>query len=791
MELSRIIHIVNAMWVLSSPDTHPRGHVHFASAAAPQDPKPGYDGFLTAVLAPGLPGDCWIRQQPCDESELGDWVQCQASNVAALVSALKQSLDTGLSAATSGIPHGLKVHLRHRFFLTAARFRALCGSRLSSPTMPAPYDYVVLLDVRFFSRRNQLRCHTSTSIWSAPPRYSEHCPPPFQNDGDTALAGTVEAYHSLFRCLSQAIEEELNRLFSWDGFDMFGRRFGLPTFWIAVPNPPHLPPDPLEYVHNTRSAAGLPTQFLGRDARDRTVAHGVVNGDLLVLRRLVRTDEHAGRPSSVITRESPTYLIMPATARTADIRERSQVEVATADIITNLTDLEAHAQHQLYDVQADLEIWRNHLTIYNAVVERGAFLWDALSSHLPIRRGLGLAKTHRAVALVHQVLLQAVADLAHIATLVRSCSAQVADACEELRDSYDQTISEFRGADEPELRSALIQVGLVEHVSQLAFETNSNADRVKTAYEDQLAAIAHAFDERRARELDSLQKGTFALSAAAAVFGISTIADTTVQLKNETEPGATAFGVFEIAKPVTVGTLLASAILLLTAGITLYRQRRTSFLGSRQFRALYNRGKHALDARHRRQRDVWAFLADTSSDSLHHAAYHDPEFATNAQRWHDHDLSLTTWLSEIWDSGSALANDRGSYGRRDLRSLTGHLERWAIHSLILTERARRIHVYPLPNLTCIYRCCTRVRNSFVQHLRTPEVNAVADVDFERSMARLGFTAEQSNEIDHWLISETYDSAAHAAERISRLGLSVVDMTDDDRARTLRTVRTPP
>lgn len=791
-EFGRVIHVFNSLWVLSWLDTrdfgsaHRRSGPHVGGYGEPPDPAGRYGDFLETVLKTTLAGDCWIRKHPCPLSSTA-WIQSQHGNASELISELVRGIDAAWRAARSGDSGDHELTLRHRIFLTAERFRALwkCGM---SKDWPVELDYAVLMDIRFFLRLNQLHCHISTSIWSSPPRHSEHCPGPFQDDSNSMLQADLSIYHSLFKDLAGAVERGLNQFFRWNGFRMFDRSFGLPTFWIVVPN--KVPSEPLEHLRRGAVANALPLLMLGRDAHDQTVKYGVVNGDLLILRRVLRAVDEVmpGVPfkSEPVTKETPTYLILPATRRVADPEERRNVEVATAKAITDIADLEVDAQHKLYEVQANLEIWRNHLTVYNAVVERGAFLWDALSTHLLIRRGSDLARTHRAVALVHQVLLQAVADLAHVASLIRQCVAEVADTKEALQDAYDDKICERRNRNVDDLRSALVTAGLVERVTQLAFDTHCKAERVKIAYEDQLAAIAHAFDERRAREFDSLQKGTFALSVAAAFFGIATVADTTIQLKDEAFLGGSAFGAsVGVAEIATVGTWLVAVVLAAVLWVTGYRQRRASLLGTRQFRSLYNRGKHALHGKRARKPDVWGWLADTSTEALEYEADRYPE-ADAVEQWRNRDRHLVEWFGKIWDTAADLGPPGTDRGRRDLPGLSGLLERWTIHSLMLIERARRMYLYPLPNLTCLYRCCTKTENSFIQHLYAPEINAVATVDFERSMARLGFSHEEAAVIDQWLTQKSYTTAKAAIDRIDVLGLAV-SMTDADRARTLDVV----
>src|SRR5215211_5148082 len=75
-------------------------------------------------------------------------------------------------------------------------------------------------------------------------------------------------------------------------------------------------------------------------------------------------------------------------------------------------------------------------------------------------------------------------------------------------------------------------------------------------------------------------------------------------------------------------------------------------------------------------------------------------------------------------------------------------------------------------------CCNQVTLN-----KPPEINAVAKIDFERSMARLGFTSDEASKIDRWLTEKTYETAAAAAERIAQLGLSV-GTSDQDRIRKM-------
>ncbi|MGH3655109.1 MAG: hypothetical protein ACRDUA_00470, partial [Micromonosporaceae bacterium] len=82
---------------------------------------------------------------------------------------------------------------------------------------------------------------------------------------------------------------------------------------------------------------------------------------------------------------------------------------------------------------------------------------------------------------------------------------------DDVLDQYGATITERHIRREWGLAAALTETGLSAHVKREAGEIADEAGRVKGAYEDLLGAIAHAFDERRVREFDVLQKFNFLL----------------------------------------------------------------------------------------------------------------------------------------------------------------------------------------------------------------------------------------------------------------------------------------
>lgn len=787
----RIVYVENSVWTLSPHHLRTFGHAPTkpqepARNAPPDDARFRYHEFLHAVSTLER-GRGWIRR---DNHCPGQWFGPGYDDAG--VPELRETLTKEIHAAwqeshswqRSSIRRPMTGRaaqaitdqlngLRHRILFDAERL-----AEFADAALPPDRECYALLDVRFIYQLNQLRCHVSSSIWSAPPLHGEHCPETLRNDRASRLAGSIQDYQELFVDLARRLKAKLGQFLTMSEFRVFDRPYGLPSFWTVAPVAEFVPREPGEYLGNDEFGATLSRTLLGRHWRDDTVSHGLINGDLLILRRTARVPEYPPRAdaTAAVTWEVPTYLVLPASDNHAE------VELRTAKLITDLTDLEADAQHQLFELQSDLEIMRNHLRVYDAIVERGSFLWDALSTHLPIGRGWGLAKAHRNIELVHQVLLQAVADLGHITSLIRQCVADVADVAARLRDRYDEQTSEWR-ASVGSLRPALTSTGLVERVKRVGEETRIEAERVKTAYDDLLRAFAHAFDERRVRELDGLQKAQLAVGVGAAVLGAFSIAQFTIKV--DTFDMLTAVDVPGVAGDVNGAVLASWAVglaLLASMSVLWFRSARIGRLGSAWFRRFYQRGRPRHETARTitgRWRGLWSYLAATSTDRL-------AQFSGDARNWHELDRSLAAWLAHLWDTSARRVRRRSRRWRRDLGSLSRQLETWAAHSLIASERARRMYLYKVPNLACMYRCLVGTRNSYLEHLHASSVSAMAKADFNLSMMRLGFSPQAADAIDRWLADVGYDSATKAYQRISTLGLAA-GMNQQARERALQIV----
>ncbi len=791
-------------WLLSKRDAHLLGIRYQPKHDAEQGTEVAYHRFLRRVMDTRQPGKAWLRRDPVGETSLSA-MEAEHDGYLALPEALGliNELDDDLQKARLDAEAGLLgrdtaarlAPLRHRIYIDSDRFNAVAEAQ------PAHKHFCVVLDFRFSARFNQLHCHASVSVWSAPPLHRRHRPELVAEAGAPQLSALD--YRRVFEHVAQKAQELLMaHLFPINMYVLDGEHT-MPVFWVAMPSSP--PVDPMDYLDSGPANAAAPSwvdwtnkcteELLGlADARDSALTRSVLNGDMLALRRAVRREDTL--PDQTTVSSIPTYLLLPA--RHPQVEE---AEFAAASLIIDLTDLEAEAANLLHLPLRNLEIWGNHLKVYNAVIERGAFLWDALSTHLMIRWGTPFERAHNAVDMLHQVLQQAVADLRHIATLTDQAVAGIEQATATLQDGYDQCIGERNPSDEPGLRKALTETQLLGRATRLGSEVKQRADRVKTAYDDLLKAISGAFDERRVRELDGTQKAGFFVGFFAALIGLVAVLDATVNMKpDEGSKQITILGSWIYLDETAFWASIVLGVVVLVLSVTLLVQVNSiGKLGTRYFRHLYH-GYSKIHPRRwwgegrpafpRPTHGLWRFLKDTSTD---HQKRLRQETKTQAwkQTWSDHDRFCAEELVAIWDEARNLPDcRRHEKYRKDIKGLSRLIEQWGVHSLVLTERARVMHWFDLPNLTCLYRCCTLIKGSFLDLsdlYDVPPVMMVADIDMLLSLTRLGFTRGQARSIDNWLTTGSFSSAASAYERVRKLGLRV-GMDSLERQETLDLVK---
>ncbi|MFE9207237.1 hypothetical protein [Micromonospora sp. NPDC007230] len=755
--------------------------------------------LLGALLrTDGVPDDAAWLGRVHDGHDAVDYKRADSDAGRSLMTELVAEVRQGCLAALdkNRTARDQLAELRHQIFLEPRRLRSL-----RDPADPDRPLYAVV-DISFSYLVERPLCRASISVWTSLPRSRRHAPEELlavNAAQDVQIpAEQLPAYRSYLLRVGESLQRLLAAQLLPVQFRIFDWQYDLPTFWVAVPA--SLRSDAYRYLEQSdRVGDRLARELLlTGTARDSVVSRAVINGDFMVLRRFRREDDTY----------TPHYLILPSRngypARDAGGQRNPDRQAAAirrqeenaAGIVIALSELEAKSGSDLYTVGRDLEIWKNHLQVYTAMAERGAFLWDALSTHLPMRRGRTLNEAHRAVQLLHQILLQGVADLGHLRALTRASSADIDAAAERLQDDFDAKLTELHGQSVRGLRGAITETGLFARVRQHGAEIVELSSWVKSRYDDLVAAITSAFDERRVREADVIQKGGVVISLAVGLVSLVTVLDATTDMKTPqgvtpTPGGLTGANWLRwlhdqalgwLSRHANEAALFSLACGVAVLGVALYvwvRFRSSGRLSSRQFRQLYDGSRRRLVMRD--GHGVWHFLRDASTDSLEDflgSARRPPakpeDAPTNRQRWAELDDALAGRFADLWDRAAPMKVRRQDRVRSDIKALARRIEHWGIHGLLLTERPRQLHEYVLPRLICLYRFCIPWPDSFIEKVgrQNRPKSLVPDSEFVRAMQWLGFQRDQALEFDRHLhrwqkrqIGETQDAAESAGKAV--------------------------
>lgn len=804
VELSRLIMVATSAWELPTEldekadrgISQPRGHAE----------------LLRELLSTEHPGLAWIG---ADINGVVDYVAHGSAEAEELIRELDEKVTTTCAEVRTRIDRSRTTRrqdlaaLRHRIVMDPARLHAVTRTEAGGDgDSDDRFVNLIAMDLRFDFHLDTPLCHLSLSVWSARPWHERYVPDgwPGERRKDTIPVADVPSYVARFHLILYRTIDLLKRHLVEADRRVYRRKNVLPLFWVPVPA--RQEPDAVDYQRaQPELRRELARIFLGLgDPEDCVATASVVNGQFDVLRRFRRgvrlveplpQDRHR-------TLSRAHYLIIPS--RPPGMRkglapeERTRLfqtqEDQTADVVTKLTDLEARRASHLHEIHRDLLIWHNHLDVYDQVVERGTFLWDGLSAHLVTRRRV-LRRVHHAVELLHQILLQGVGDIAQLANRTRDCVAQVQEAADQLHTDYDEALTERHEEHADGLRGALDRTGLFERVNQDGEQTMQEAQRVKTIYDDLLRTIGYAFDEWRVRESDVVQRLSAALGTVLGLLGVVTILDATVDLKpNPGENRATVLGGHGGAQ--LFGVLMSwglGAVVLLAVAWLVYNWSRSGQLGSRHFGRYYS-GRRFVD----RRNGLWRLLKDISTDGLEKLVT-EPGSGTGAFAKHDQDLASR--FAALWDQASAMnGTDRHNNQKRDIKAQRRRIEQWGLHTLLLTERARRMHTYNLPLLACLYRSCTRIPGSSLGGPNRPGANTTfgrsatapnpQDLrtmmefnEFALSLKHVGFTRNEAYELELWLLHRQPQTARHLLDILTNIGLSAnMRRADIDHALTV-------
>lgn len=771
------------------------GH-SFVSRAA--DPNPRYAMQARAVPLPWREFAGGADADPVIESVLG-------------------RLERHLGVTAEDWMHEEPFVLRHRVIMDRARFEAVT---LFVPPEPTDLDYFVTVDFRFIrSAERYQRWHVSIVIWSELPFGVEHRPSlddrnrwRVREADDVVLRRRPQHYRDLFEACARHAEAWLEgRGYEHSHLHISGRRYMQPDFWIAVPSV-RTSPDRYLAADHMLSAEMTRTMLRVDSMFDDTLSVSVLNGDYLVLRQMTTGIEGERRSDRRFhVSRHPLYLIIVGNApwfvstasfhvddrytpttgaagrecanhhRCRRYEYVARQEFCMRDLVDALTDMETFATYTLYEVHNDMQVWENHLRVYETTAAAAGRLWDALATHLPIRRMRQLGKVHHAVELMHQTLLQGIADLNDLDTLAQDCRARVHRARDTLNDRFDDVLLQRQlGTSKAGLRQALGETGVFAQLTSAAANLVEHAGRVTERYQDVINAVKDAFDERRVREGDAIQKAGVILALSLAFDSIVGIISTT-QPERSGEQGAW----------LSVVTWVSGSIVFLAALIFSVWIMRLGRLGDRAFRIRYDgtrrRGLRSF-RRNIRTDGLWRFMKNASTDALEGHRRDNPP----AEFWRQLDERLVVDLCSLWDQPRAgqrplvrkpadpfTPAHRPDLVGADITQLYAQVGSWSIDALLFTERTRRLYRYHLPKLTLLYRCIARMPGSFLclEHL-APATNIVSAAELDMVIRRYARDTgapphrpdgtEIGQSIDRELRARRPQTATQAAEAIDEL-----------------------
>ncbi|HEX6470965.1 MAG TPA: SAM-dependent methyltransferase [Streptosporangiaceae bacterium] len=728
------------MWFLRGPDLHQLAMIATAWRKWGLDDahERALDRLVRALLgSPGGAGRAWLAVTKDGAVRPNGWLRGD------------EALDSLRKFIGDLNDVGALADLERERHITRLRLRVLCDPDRTGEILPAadpgeaadrPYRrHWTALDVQFVSDRDDgFQIHLGFSFWATRPPWH---PADAAEEPKRIEAAAVQELRKTFELRATAATGYLvDRHFGPATTLVWRQEHAPPIFWVVTLAEPRK--DPADYLLDDSFAERLVRPLLGRGPQDGGVAASVINGDMLALRLFGRDPDGSvkgdgaevdGAGSAQLT-VRPVYLLV--LGRQQPHRGDQPKDYRHQQVVTSLTEFEALAATDMHRIADELNVWGTHVRVYDSVAQQTSRMWDALALHLPVRKGRDLAAAHRAIALVHQTVLQGVADLAELESQVMAKKTDADELADELADRVDQGLAErplpaaYQG-----IAESVTQKSRLSRLGRRGAAVVTDARRVKRQYEDLLASIAHAFDERRVRELDVLQRGNFSLSLAVAGVTIVTVLDFLYNVKGG-EPAHTWLRVLRDS-----GWAL---LVLLVIGVGFY------------FRMVMKARHIASWGFRRRYHKALSFLRDSSTKELdlRRATYETAAAGTaddNADdNWEELDRELARRFAELWDEATANPPRTGSQERRpkkDIALLTRDVEQWMLRALLLTERPRRLARYRLPRLTLLYRHCVALERSRRWNTAT---EVVADADLEATLEGEGYSLVEARDLDQYI-----------------------------------------
>lgn len=599
-----------------------------------------------------------------------------------------------------------------RLYLSPERARAKLAPEADRCARALPAH--VCIDFRFQEDHHRYWLCATLSIWTHKPSSETLAPRLAGEETGGGPWKLCDLYKCYARVLRAKFKDGVREHFALAEIEILGREHWSPQFWLV--EDPGLPAT-LKTTDDL-DVGGLNAfgeVLLGTpDIRSTGVAASVMERQILTLRRFVPVSV-LGDPGDL-----PCYIVVPLGQEAV-----AQEEEKAWLLAQKLTDLEASTAAQLFDIATELDTYASHLRVYKAVAAQADAFWDQLALYLP--RWRRLVRVHKLVELVHQTLLQGIADLDQAAIIANDALRRAGQSTSDVKDQFDRSLTErpLKGAQS--IRSSLTETGYLDDATREADRVVKDAAQVQRSYATLLDGITRAFDERRVRGTDVLEHVGFAL--AVLVVGLSFLPEAMSAL----------FGSEGFPSAWLVSLNIGGAGFLLLALCWVFLRRwQLGILGSGHFRERHTQLRKFLAAcsteRLIRLRDVgWrrvrVALDDPSNDE-------DQLWNEIFTEWDQFDRKLAGLCVELLDS---LDRDEDSPPawevKTDLDKLAWRVERWALKALLVSERPRQFWKFPLPRLTFLYRFYPMVGSELWSNaFAAPEPDVVSDSDLEFTLA---------------------------------------------------------
>lgn len=681
-----------------------------------------------------------------------------------IVDGLKQCERTANRATLRRLPGLLAAQMNLfacRVYLTPDRAARLINGPLGKD-LAAPGH--AMIDLRFREHLGDYWLYATFSVWTHQPSISLDSSKSVEDRGDASpLIDRPEALRERYAdALRRGFQDHVHAFFPAAQMTILDRKYQPPRFWVARGRDLTTAGSVSENGRTAGHHELLKKLLCVPHPRTTGLGAGDIDGRARVFRRFVSSPRWA--------HDRPIYLVLPFASSAIDQDDNLRLMIQT------LSDLEADAATRLFDIITDIDMYRSQLNLYEKIASDGLALWDQIALFLPVARFPRLGNAHRLIELIHQIVLQSIADLEEEAANAQSAIERVEAVAHDLIDQFDRKFTERPVPGRVAIRDSLVKAGYFDKARHAAQSVNEQSRQVRATYKALLASMTYAFDERRVRETDALQ-------SLAILFAIVLGA-----LSSWNEFLAVYINNWNVGSWVRFG--LAVIILAIVAAGVMWSRR--SRLTSSQFDKNFKKLRGLLVAfssdsldRYRAEDERKALDAlakdEKESESRREIATAAQEQVLEeaAKKRHRIDQILaeeTAALLDVLPKQRSREHDwTQGLPKARLGELHERVEAWALRALLVTERPRQFYRSALPLLTFLYRFfpITSGKPSQESDWSAAE-NQVSDYDFRLTvMNHCGGEPEHVPALMRWGHRQVRDqpNASEFVKHLKESGLS--------------------